>query len=142
MQKIWLASAVLIVMSLALVATSCGANSTSQLQTVTVAPAAADAQSYPNGTVPFQAAGLYIDPDRTIMPLTATWTACNAGGPTIDIVISQSGAAQCSSGAHGAYTIYATAIKPNASGSCPNISPCGAIAGGCAVSGSAHLTCP
>ena len=140
MQKIWLAFPILTVMSLALVATSCGTDSTSQLQTVAIAPSAADAQSYPNGTVPFEATGFYIDPDRTIMPLTATWTACNASGPTTDIVISQSGAAQCSSGAHGTYSIFATGLK--SSKACPAITPCGVIVGGCAVSGTAQLTCP
>ncbi len=139
MLKFRFAFPVLAVMSLALVATSCGTGS-SQLQSVTVAPSAADAQTYPNGTVPFEATGFYIDPDRTIMPLTATWTACSANGPTTDIVISQSGSAKCTSGANGTYSIFATA--PTTARECPAITPCGVIVGGCAVSGTAQLTCP
>jgi len=124
-------------------ALSCGAShNQSQLQTVTVIPSTADAQSYPSGEVPFVATGNYIDPTHTVTPLTtATWTACstNGGGPTTDVILSQSGTAKCASGAHGSYMINATAVT--SSGACPAITPCGVIVG-CTATGIAQLTCP
>ena len=143
-----LISVSLLVLALAglLVALSCGGGqSQSQLQTVAVNPASADAQNYPSGEVPFVATGYYVDPDQTVTPLTtAWWTACSGtgttSGPTNDVVLSQSGTAQCASGAHGTYTIFATDTKTSAR--CPAITPCGVIVGGCVVNGTAQLTCP
>jgi hypothetical protein len=125
-----------------LVALSCGAgNSQSQLTSVAVNPPGADAQNYPSGEVPFVATGYYSNPMHTVTPLTtATWTACNNGNPTTDIILSQSGTAQCASGAKGTYSINATAITT--SKACPAITPCGALVGGCTVTGIAQLTCP
>jgi len=125
---------------------SCGSGqSQSQLQSVAVNPATADAQNYPTGEVPFVATGYYIDPDHTVTPLTtATWTACSGNGPTTgptnDVILTQSGTAQCASGAHGTYSIFATAVTT--SKACPAITPCGVIVGGCVVNGIAQLTCP
>jgi hypothetical protein len=84
---------------------------------------------------------LYTDPDQKVTPLTATWTACSGNNPTNDVVILQSGSAQCASGAQGTFTIFATAMKSSHQ-SCPAITPCGVIVGGCTVSGTAQLTCP
>jgi len=125
-----------------LVVLSCGGGqSQSQLQTVAVNPPTADAQNYANGEVPFVATGYYVDPDHTVTPLaSAWWTACNGNAPTTDIVLSQSGAAQCASGAKGTYTIFATA--PKSGTACPAITPCGVVVGGCVVNGTAQLTCP
>jgi hypothetical protein len=135
-------SLLLLVLTGSWIALSCGSGqSQSQLQTVAINPATADAQNYPNGEVPFVATGYYIDPEQTVTPLTtATWTACNGTNPATDVVLSQSGAAQCGSGAHGTYTIFATALKSSAK--CPAITPCGVIVGGCVVNGTAQLSCP
>jgi len=60
-------------------ALSRGARSQSQsqsqdpLQSITVSPATADAQDYPNGLVQFVASGYYIDPSRRVTPLSAMW---------------------------------------------------------------------
>lgn len=121
---------------------SCGGGqSQSQLQSVAVNPTTADAQSYPNGEVPFVATGYYLNPKHTVTPLTnATWTACNNGGPTTDVILSQLGTAQCANEAHGTYSVNATAVT--ASRACPAITPCGVIVRGCTVTGIAQLTCP
>jgi hypothetical protein len=145
-KKIYITTSVLaLLLAASLLALSCGSSSQnqSQLQTVSISPSTADAQNYPNGEVGFVATGYFVNPDHTITPLnTAWWTACSSsgGGPTNDVILSQSGTAQCGSGAKGTYTIYATA--PKSGGACPNITPCGAVVGGCVVNGTAQLTCP
>lgn len=50
-------------------ALSCGASShgPGQLQSITLSPATADAQDYPNG-VPFTATGYYIHPSYAVTP--------------------------------------------------------------------------
>jgi hypothetical protein len=125
------------------IALSCGSGqSQGQLASVTVNPPTADAQSYPSGEVPFVATGNYIDPTHAVTPLTtATWAACSTsgGGPTNDVILSQSGTAKCASGAHGNYMINATAVT--SSRACPAITPCGVIVG-CTATGIAQLTCP
>lgn len=125
-----------------LIALSCGGGqSQSQLTNVAVNPPAADASNYPSDEVPFVATGYYSNPTHTVTPLTtATWTACDNGNPTTDIVLSQSGTAQCGSGAKGTYTINASA--PTTARDCPAITPCGVIVGGCVAFGIAQLTCP
>jgi hypothetical protein len=125
-----------------LLAISCGGGqSQSLLQTVTVNPTAANAENFPNGEVPFVATGYYTNPNHTVTPLTAAaWTVCSNGGPTADIILTQSGTAQCASSAHGTYSINATAMS--GSRDCPAITPCGVIVGGCTTSGVAQLTCP
>lgn len=131
-----------LVLAGSLAALSCGASqSQSQLTSIAVSPSTADAQNYPNGEVPFVATGYYSNPTHTVTPLTtAWWTACSNGNPTTDITLSQSGTAQCASGAKGIYSITATA--PTTSRACPAITPCGVIVGGCVVNGLAQLTCP
>jgi hypothetical protein len=138
-------SLLLLVLAGSWVAFSCGSGqSQSQLQTVAINPPTADAQNYSNGEVPFVATGYYINPNHTVTPLTtATWTACSTsgGGPTNDVILSQSGSAQCASGAKGTYPIFATAPKSSGT-ACPAITPCGVIVGGCVVNGTAQLSCP
>jgi hypothetical protein len=141
MRNAWLAFSLLTLLSAVVSGFSCGSSSNQQLQSVTVEPATADAENYPSGTVPFEATGSYIDPDQKVTPLTATWTACSGNNPTSDVVVNQSGSARCASGAQGAFTIYATAMKPGKV-ACPAINPCGVVVGGCVVNGTAQLTCP
>jgi hypothetical protein len=57
-----------LVLTVSFTAVSCGTNSPSQLQSMTVSPAAADAQSFPNGIGPFVATGVYVNPPRTVTP--------------------------------------------------------------------------
>ena len=62
---------------LALVASielACGSGSY-KIQSITVSPATADAQNYPNGQVPFVATGYYNSAPGTVTPLQANWGA-------------------------------------------------------------------
>lgn len=127
----------LIALTLVLASASCGSNSSmgaSQLQSITVNPPSADAQNYPDGEVPFEATGNYINPTRKITPQAAAWVACGQNAPTNDASVNSSGVAQCASGAKGTYQINAYVMT-----NCNLITACG---GGCTVVGSAQLTCP
>jgi len=124
---------------------SCGTKSPGQdpLQSITLSPASADAQDYPNGQVQFTATGYYADPSRTVTPLSALWGTCQQEGstneaPTNAISVTQRGVAQCARGAVGTYTVWAD-DPPNPNISCLAITACG---GGCFVAGTAQLTCP
>jgi len=114
-------------------------NTSGILQSVTISPATADAQNYPDGQVPFIATGYYTTPPLQVTPLTATWGACYQGNPTSGVSVSPKGLAQCSAGAVGTYTVWAFA--PSNAGICPLfVNACGG--GGCQVTGTAQLTCP
>jgi hypothetical protein len=122
---------------------SCGARSQGQdpLQSITLSPAAADAQDYPNGQVQFIATGYYINPSRTVTPLSAAWGTCYQFAPTSAITVTSTGLAQCASGAVGTYSVWANDPMPLAPGvySCPASTACG---GGCTIQATAQLTCP
>jgi len=124
---------------------SCGAKTQGQdpLQTITLSPASADAQDYPNGQVQFIATGYYTDPARKVTPLSAGWGTCIQGGPTQEaptnaVSVTQGGVAQCTPGAVGTYTIWANG-PPYPNVECLAITACG---GGCFIAGTAQLTCP
>jgi|ERR1043166_4238727 hypothetical protein len=122
-------------------ALSCGgAKSQGQdpLQSITLSPASADAKDYPSGQVPFIATGHYIDPSRTVTPLSAMWGTCYQGAPTSEVSVTAEGVAECAAGAVGTYTIWAN-DPPMPGAECLAITACG---GGCFVVGSAQLTCP
>ena len=120
------------------VASSCGSGR-GQLQSITLAPATADAQAYPNGLVPFTATGYYVDPSHMLTPQSATWSSCYQGIPTTEVSVAAEGLAQCASGAIGTYSIFAVDPSPkNCNTEIPD-GPCGA---GCLIVGRAQLTCP
>lgn len=122
---------------------SCGSNSSSlmgralpnaNLQSITLAPTAADAQAYANGAVPFVATGHYINPPHSVTPQAANWGACLQNAPTTGATVNQEGVAQCAAGATGKYTVFA-----DVGTECNVITQCG---GGCTIVGTAQLTCP
>jgi len=124
------------VLAVLLVATiGCGSmNSTSNrvLQSMTLTPANADAQTT-QGQVQFTSMGTFskapsLAPVPFVVPYTGTWASSNASIATI----TQTGLAQCVSGAAGTVTISAIASTNSATG--PQMST--------AVSSSAKLTCP
>ena len=121
-------------------ALSCGARSQGQdpLQSITLSPATADAQDYPDGQVQFTATGFYTDPPRTVTPLSAMWGTCYQNAPTSEVSVTSGGVAQCAPGAVGTYTVWAN-DPPSPNVGCLAITACG---GGCFVVGSAQLTCP
>src|SRR5580693_4317565 len=89
---------------LAAFALSCGGNSSSDrvLQSITLSPATADARDYPGGQVQFTATGFYTTNPETVTPLIAGgWGSCYDNASTTAISVSQSGVAQCASGAVG-----------------------------------------
>jgi hypothetical protein len=103
-------------------------------QSVMLCPAAADAQDYPDGQVQFIAIGAYNTQPSPAQPKPVMWGACQQNQSTTGVTVSNTGVAQCASGASGTYTVWATGGPI----SCNLISPCGA----CGPTGSAKLTCP
>jgi hypothetical protein len=119
--------------------TATGTNPSGLLQSVTLCPAAADAQNFPDGEVHFIATGYYSTLPSPVTPLTATWGACYQDNPTNGISVSKNGLAQCAAGSVGTYTVWANA--PSGQTVCPAFgTACGG--GGCQVTGTAQLTCP
>lgn len=120
----------LLVAGLSLVATGCGsASSPRQLQSMTLAPASADAQNFPNGQVQFTATGMFTQPPSPAPATPASW---NLSDPTL-ATVSQSGIAQCKSGAVGTTEVLALGGS----------APCQGT--GCTapvISATAQLTCP
>jgi hypothetical protein len=92
----------------------CGSNiPNGQLQSVTISPAAADAQDFPNGQVQFTATATYSDGTR-LKPATALWTpglpwSLNPQVPWPAIMLDSTGLASCGSAGPGTFVIYATA---------------------------------
>jgi hypothetical protein len=119
---------------------SCGSSAQHQLQSITLSPASADAQQYPDGQVQFVVTGYYNTAPLTVSPLAATWGACYQSSPTTEISINSTGGAQCGVGAVGTYLIWANDPLPDTGVySCPSTNACGQ---GCVVSATAQLTCP
>jgi hypothetical protein len=113
----------------------CGSmNSTSNrvLQSMTLSPANADAQST-QGKVQFTATGTFSKaPSPATVPFVSPYTGTWATSDTNIATITQAGLAQCVSGAAGTVTITAIASTNSATG--PQMST--------AVHSSAKLTCP
>lgn len=124
----------------AMMCLACGSSADRMLQSVTLSPAAADAQNYPGGQVQFTATGYYSAAPSPVTPLSATWGACEqSGNSTQSVSISATGVAQCAAGAVGTYNVWAFDTNP-ATATCNAINACG---GGCGrVTGTAQLTCP
>jgi hypothetical protein len=123
----------------AVLALSCGSSTAisgliRQPQSITLSPATADAQNYPNGQVQFIVTAHYNTAPDTITPASATWGACYQNAPSTAVSVSNEGLAQCANGASGRYTIFAFDMT-----NCNVITACG---GGCTVVGTAQLTCP
>lgn len=116
---------------------SCGGgsmNTNRMLLSMTISPAAADAQQSPNGQVMFMATGTFSQPPSPAMvtfvaPFSGSWSVSNSNIATID----QNGMAQCISGQSGIVTVTAIASSNSAVGP-------GAMS--TAVTAKATLTCP
>jgi hypothetical protein len=128
--------ALLSVAILGLSLNGCGMNSMApnrMLQSMTVSPAIADAARSPGGKVQFKASGTFSQPPSPdvvtfVAPYSGSWAVSNTDIATI----SQSGLAQCVSGASGTVNVIAVASA--------NSAPPGAMSIG--VQGMAKLTCP
>lgn len=130
------------------IALACG--SSPKLQSITVSPASADAQNYPNGEVPFVATGHYNSSPTTVTPLQANWGAAlfqNENGtmvPTNEAVsVDTNGVAQCGANASGTYSIAASVQLPYSGPALPCPPPAYSNEASCpSVVGTAQLTCP
>jgi hypothetical protein len=117
---------------------ACG--SSSQLQSVSISPATADAKDYANGQVQFTATGTQKDGSQ-VKPLTALWTpappwSLTPQQPWPAITLDSTGLASCGSANPGTYTIVATApVDPHFPLSQMTMSTP-------QVGGAATLTCP
>ena len=103
-------------------------------ESITLCPAVADAQDYPDGQIQFIAIGSFETPPTPAMLKPQVWGACEDNAPTSAVSVSNVGLAQCESGASGTYSVFASDAT-----NCLVIGPCGE---GCLVSGYAKLTCP
>jgi len=121
------------------------------IQSITISPASADGQDYPDGKVPFVATGHYNSPPTTVTPLQANWGAeseqvvngIETFGPANGaVLVGGTGVAQCAAGASGTYAVVAWNLQiPNVPANCNTINSIGEP--GCdAVQGTAQLTCP
>jgi hypothetical protein len=127
---------------------ACG-SSTRQIQSISVAPTSADAQSYPNGKVPFVATANYNVSPMTVTPLQANWGAASQQlingtevlSATTEVSVDAQGTAQCAAGASGTYVVGAWVPEPSKA-------MCNVIGGpfnetACPVlEATAQLTCP
>ena len=114
---------------------SMGSSSNRVLQSMTVSPAIADAQNFPQGQVQFSAMGTFskapspaLVPVPFVSPYTGSWLSANSNVATI----SQNGVAQCVAGASGTVTIQAVVSSNSAMGTQMSTG----------VSASSQLTCP
>ncbi|HXM09460.1 MAG TPA: hypothetical protein VN946_05890 [Terriglobales bacterium] len=141
MEKLRFTFSFVAMIAAASLAMSCGASQEqSQLRSITLSPATADAQNYPDGQVPFAATGHYVNPSQTITPQTANWVACQQNAPTTQVSVTTSGVAQCTKGATGTYSITAwDTVNTPGTVNCPAMTACG---GGCTAAATAQLTCP
>jgi hypothetical protein len=136
MRKCGLASFFFLLVLAIAMALACGSPAHRLLQSVSISPTSADADGNP---VQFTATGDYDTSPFQVTPLTATWGACYQDGPTALVSVSTKGLAQCKPGSDGTYTVWAWA--PSGEQVCPQV--CAACGGcGCAVVGTAQLTCP
>jgi hypothetical protein len=127
--------------AVALQALGCGSgsmmNSNRVLQSMTISPAAADAQNFANGRVQFTATGTFNKPPSPQQvtfqpPYTGGWSVMGSGMQQV-ATIDATGRAQCVPGAVGKATVVATATANAAMGT-------GAT--GVAIQASTTLTCP
>lgn len=110
-----------LVLPLAVLISSCGANTPRVLQSVTASPATADAKNFPNGVVHFIPTGIYNTSPTMVTPLPVTaWSTDQISIATID----QNGNAACVPGRVGTVKIRV------------------AVAGDGPLMNAAELTCP
>jgi hypothetical protein len=118
---------------------ACGSSSSSrQLQSLSINPATADAQKFPNGQVQFTAMGAFSGSSQTSAVSALWWTTqpwTYPPAPTT-ISLSSSGVAQCDPMVAGTFTIYAVAPKD------PSIPPSQMTMMTPQIVATAQITCP
>lgn len=112
-----------------------GSSTNRVLESMTLSPSNADAQTFPQNQVQFTATGIFSRPPSPatvpfVAPYSGSWSVSDTNVATIN----QSGLAQCVSGASGTVIVTATASSNSATFPGTGTST--------AVSGTAMLTCP
>ena len=118
---------IVILAAVELIASGCG-GSPRQLQSVSVSPATADAQSFPGGQVQFTAVGTYSQPPSPSNLAQAGWSLSDGNIASI----SQNGLAQCTAGESGVVSVMASVSGPCSGTNCTAVQ----------IVGTAKLTCP
>lgn len=116
-----------LIVAILVLANGCGSGAARQLKSISVTPASADAQTFPNGQVQFTALGNYTEPPSQ-SEITASWSVMETNLATI----SQSGVGQCVAGASGLATVKASTPAPCSGTGCT----------AALLSATAQLTCP
>ncbi len=129
-------ASLLLVLVIAIALLACG-SSQRQLTSMSITPATANAQSYPNGQVQFSATGQYSKAPTTAAVQPAQWGVYLPNGSQGAPTLNSDGLAKCGSLA-GTYAITAQAI---ADPSIPNTTA-NLIHAKKSVVGTAQLTCP
>ena len=120
---------------------ACGSGPRGQLQTVTLSPATANAQQFPDGQVSFTASGIFSN-SQTPVPLTSKdvfWCVGSSSGQCDGFIlpgaqVAQTGVAQCSPSFAGTVTVLAGTMSGTA--------PMPDMGQQLKIFGSAKLTCP
>jgi hypothetical protein len=130
----------MLLLALAVAAVS-GCGGSRQLQSVSLSPAAADAQSFPNGQVSFTATGTFSKPPSpaTLTSKDVLWCVGSSDGTCVGnaipgATVDQNGVAQCNAAFTG--TAIVLAGKTSSTMGNPDSGP------KLVVFGSAQLTCP
>lgn len=116
-----------LVVSLTLITLACGGGTPRQMQSITLDPATADAQTFPNGQAQFTATGNFNKPPLTETPVAVAWAVSESTIATIN----NSGVTECVAGAVGTTTITGTLTVEPLDGQ-----------KGANFKGTAQLTCP
>jgi hypothetical protein len=127
-----------LLVAVSLITLGCGSSRT--LQSVSISPATANAQNFPNGKVSFTATGTFSKPPspQKLTPQDVTWCAGTtmgacAGNINPGATVDQNGVAQCVQNFTGTATIMAGKAMPS-------MNPDGGAQ--MTIFGSAQLTCP
>ena len=121
---------------------ACG-SSHGDLQSISVSPAAANAQGYSNGQVQLTAVGYYSGCSSP-SPVQVNWSTCNQpDAPSSEITVSTQGVGHCKPGASGTYIVSAANPNPPSPVTCNVLLACGEAGHDCFNTyGVAKLTCP
>lgn len=132
----------LLLLALLLITLACGSSRT--LQSVSVMPAVANAQNFPNGQVPFMATGMFSKPPspQQLTSKDVTWCVGVAAGAcpgniAVGATVDQNGVASCLANAPGSLPKSWVVM---AGKTMPSMNPDGGSQ--MTIYGSAQLTCP
>ncbi|MGC1371076.1 MAG: hypothetical protein WA824_02955 [Candidatus Sulfotelmatobacter sp.] len=127
----------------AAISLACGSpsSSASNLKSISISPATANAQNYPNGKVQFTAVG-YESGSSSPLSISPTWSVCNEANAQSEITVNATGVAQCDAGASGTYIVNASVLS-HSNPTCNVVLACGEAGTDCfGTHGVAKLTCP